>query len=64
MHKEEKDRNLTIRIPESTHNQIKKHPEVNWSTILRAAIDGFLNNQLELTTTPDGPRLTPTRRKP
>ncbi len=43
----------------SLYEQIRSRPEINWSLIARAAFQAFLNNELVLVTTADGPALRP-----
>ncbi len=52
-------RNLSIRLTTELYEQIVSRPDVNWSQLARAAFQAFLNQQLTLEMTPEGPVLRP-----
>ena len=59
MNMETMTHNLSIRINSQLFEQIHKRPNVNWSLVARTAFHAFLNGQLELLMTPEGPVLRP-----
>ena len=36
--------NVTVTIPEELRNKLKKHDEVNWSAVIRKALQEYLRN--------------------
>jgi hypothetical protein len=52
-------RNLSIRLTTELYEQMISRPEVNWSQLARAAFQAFLDKQLVLAMTPEGPVLRP-----
>jgi hypothetical protein len=58
MHKQgELTRNFTVRLSEQLYKRIQQHGQINWSLVVRSAIEGTLKGQLQLVVGPDGPVL-------
>lgn len=52
-------RNLSIRLTTDLYEQMISRPDVNWSQLARAAFQAFLDKQLELAMTVEGPVFRP-----